>query len=216
MTAQPFSPPPATATPLGESADIARLGATGLVLAGGLSTRMGGQDKGLLPLAGRPLVEHACQRLAPQVTRLMISANRHVSEYARYAPVVTDSPGVGVALGPLAGMEAALTASQDDWVVSVACDTPFFPVDLAPRLIWAAQQAGTDLAVARCAGLRQPVFMAAHVGLAAKLRDYLHQGGRKVAHWQHSEHAVDVDFDDLSAFFNINTPEELASAASRA
>jgi molybdenum cofactor guanylyltransferase len=128
----------------------ARASITGVVLAGGRALRMGGVANGLVPLAGRPLGEHALARLAPQVGRTMISANRHRDAYAAFGvPVLPDAGAAGgLYHGPLAGVLAGLVNLQPDWLVSVPCDTPAFPRHLGERLAGAARAAGARFAVA--------------------------------------------------------------------
>ncbi|HEY0295065.1 MAG TPA: molybdenum cofactor guanylyltransferase MobA [Bordetella sp.] len=190
------------------------LGVGGLILAGGRGSRLREADKGWLMLAGLPLVDHVAQRLAPQVDTLLISANRNPERYAQYGQVLADDPLFGAWSGPLAGVAAGLRAWSGPWLVVAPCDTPFLPRDMAARLIDAAQARGAPLAVARAAGRRHSVCMALRTSLADDLRDYLQGGDRKVEHWQTRVGGVEADFDDAPhAFFNINTPEDLAAAA---
>ena len=112
---------------------IAREDVTGIVLAGGMGRRMGGVDKGLVPLAGRPLVAHVLERLAPQAGAIIVNANQNRDRYAAYGhPVVADE--VGGFAGPLAGLHAGMTAATTPYVVTVPCDSPFLPGDLVARL----------------------------------------------------------------------------------
>jgi molybdopterin-guanine dinucleotide biosynthesis protein A len=183
---------------------------TGLVLAGGRGSRMGGVDKGLQPLNGMPLVQHALQRLAPQVGPLMVNANRHLDLYAGFgAPVWPDEPADYA--GPLAGFLAGLAHCETPWLATVPCDTPRFPLDLVARL--AAGLGGAALAVAttREGGTlqRQPVFCLMSRALKQDLEAFIAEGGRKIEHWLARHGCVDVPFDDASAFFNANTADEL-------
>ncbi|MGN6581748.1 MAG: molybdenum cofactor guanylyltransferase MobA [Bordetella sp.] len=194
-------------------ADIPFEGAAGLILAGGRAVRMQEADKGLLLLAGRPLVAHAAQRLAPQVQRLFISANRNAERYAQYGQVLADDPSLDAWPGPLAGVAAGLLAWSGRWLVVAPCDTPFLPLDLTARLIGSAQAQGAPLAVACAGGRRHSVCMALRTSLADDLRGYLQGGDRKVDLWQKCVGGVEVDFDDaVDGFLNINTPEELSAA----
>lgn len=181
----------------------------GLILAGGQGSRMGGRDKGLLPFRGRPLVAHAIERLAPQVTTLAISANRHAGEYAAFGwPVLADThPGYA---GPLAGIHAGLCACTAGWLVTVPCDSPLLPTDLVELLADAAARDRAGLAVARAAGRLQPVFMLCRRTLADELGSYLAGGGRRIETWLRDQRAAIADFPDALAFANINTPAELA------
>lgn len=186
---------------------------TGLVLAGGLGRRMGGVDKGLMPLAGRPLIRHVLDRLEPQVGGVLISANQHLDVYRRFGhPVLTDAI-TGFA-GPLAGLHAGLGAATTPLVVTVPCDSPFLPLDLVDRLVAARSRAGAQLAVARTLAQPQPVFALVERVLLSHLEAFLAAGGRKVDRWYASLRVVEVAFDDVhEAFRNINTPDELAAAA---
>ncbi len=188
---------------------------TGLILAGGLGTRMGGQDKGLVELGGQPMVGHVLARLAPQVGRVMINANRNVEAYARFGlPVLADRlPGF---VGPLAGLDAALHAqgADGDWVLTCPCDSPFLPLDLATRMLAAACAADADVAMASADGQPEPAFLLAHRRIAPALTTFLEGGGRQIRRWVGEARHVVVDFSDWpGAFSNINTPEELARQA---
>lgn len=182
---------------------------TGILLAGGRARRMGGSDKGLIELAGRPLAAHALARLAPQVGRVVINANRNREAYARLgAEVVADS--LEGYLGPLAGLLAGMEAATTPWVVTAPCDSPFVPVDLVARL--EAARAGAEIVVAHDGERRQPVFLLASTALAPDLRAWLGGGGRKIDQWFARHGLADADFRDLpEAFRNINTPEERAA-----
>nr|WP_314365053.1 molybdenum cofactor guanylyltransferase MobA [uncultured Achromobacter sp.] len=190
----------------------------GLILAGGQGSRMAHQDKGLVLLNGEPMVAHVARRLAPQVARLIISANRHADRYARYGTVVADNePGLEKYQGPLLGVAAGLAAvaavADVEWVVVAPCDTPFLPADLAARLVDAAQSAQAPMAYAMAGEQRHSACMALRPSLLPGLRAYLHGGDRKVGLWQARVGAVAARFDDAPhAFMNVNTPEELAEA----
>jgi molybdenum cofactor guanylyltransferase len=189
----------------------------GLVLAGGLGRRMGGADKGLVELEGRPMVAHVLERLAPQVSEVLINANRNAEAYEGFGvPVVSDR--VEGFIGPLAGLDAGLHGAgvESEWVVTCPCDSPFLPLDLVPRLLAAVQAAEADVAMARADGQVQPVFLLAHRRTAPSLAAYLEGGGRKIDRWVEAERHVIVDFDDCpEAFANINTVEELVSSGGR-
>lgn len=187
----------------------------GLILAGGQGSRMDGRDKGLATLRGEPLVAHVARRLAPQVGQLIISANRNADVYARYGRVVADDTrDLGAWQGPLAGLAAGLAAAAPcEWLVTVPCDVPFLPADLAMRLIDAAQAARAPLAYAVADGRRHPACMAVRTSLLPSLRDYLLAGERKVGLWQSQAGGVGAAFDDApDAFMNLNTAEDLAAA----
>lgn len=194
---------------------------TGLVLAGGQGTRMGGADKGLQLLGGQALARHCAQRLQPQVGPLLINANRHLEAYRALGyPVVPDLslPDTEAFPGPLAGFAAGLAACQTPWLVTVACDTPHFPLDLAQRLAQAAAAQGCPIAMACTPSeetgsdrpVLQPTFCLIHASLAASVRQFVADGGRKLRQWAAQHGNCLVLFGDAQAFYNANTPEELA------
>ncbi len=194
---------------------------TGLVLAGGQGSRMGGVDKGLQAWHGEPLAQHALRRLQAQVGAVMLSANRHLDTYsAMGAPVWPDRQS-GYC-GPLAGLLSGLEHCPTPWLLTVPCDAPLFPTDLAQRLAQAAAHSGTLLAMASAregappAPLRpQPVFCLVHRSLHGDLARYLADGGRKAMAWASAHQpalvAFDAPDDDPNAFANANTLAELAA-----
>ena len=184
---------------------------TGLILAGGEGRRMGGADKGLVVLDGRPLVAHAIERLAPQVGALMLSANRNLAAYRSFGyPVLTDGSDAFLGyLGPLAGLRAGLAACQTDWLVCVPCDCPALPADLAARL--SAATGNSSLAVASVDGRMQPTFQLCRRALLPALDAFLAAGKRKVGLWCLEQGAVEVAFPDANAFKNMNNPSDLAA-----
>lgn len=186
---------------------------TGVILAGGEGRRMGGADKGLLLFDGRSLVAQVLERLRPQVASVLISANRNLDAYRRFGvPVLTDRlPGHA---GPLAGVQAALAQAATPLLLSVPCDSPALPADLAARLLAALETGGATLAVPRCAGRVHRAFCLLRCEVKPALDAFLAAGDRKLALWQQAQGAVEVDFsDDETAFANINAPDELARAA---
>jgi molybdopterin-guanine dinucleotide biosynthesis protein A len=190
---------------------------TGLVLAGGRGSRMGGVDKGLQPFRGRPLAQHALERLSPQVGALLVNANRHPERYQAWgAPVVADAMPQEFA-GPLAGFLAGLLACRTPWLCTVPCDTPLFPEDLVRRLGEAAEREGADMAMA-CAQEEdgqwraQPVLCLLKANLADSLQAFMQAGGRKIDAWTAQHRTALVRFDapgDAAAFSNANTLDEL-------
>lgn len=182
---------------------------TGVILAGGQARRMGGQDKGLIPLAGQPMASHVVQALRPQVQQVLINANRHPADYAQLGCQVIPDP-IGEFFGPLAGMLAALEAAETPLVLSVPCDSPLLPGDYAQRMLHALQQEQAQIAVA-ASDRWQPVFALLPKALAGDLRHALAQGERKIDRWFQQYRVAVVDFQDAAQMFrNINTPEELA------
>jgi molybdenum cofactor guanylyltransferase len=182
---------------------------TGVVLAGGQGSRMGGVDKGLQPFLGRPMVAHAVERLAPQVDELLINANRNPEAYAELGHRVIADEIEGFA-GPLAGFERGLAHARGALVVTVPCDSPFLPADLVARLRSALERDNADLAVAKTGTQAHPVFCLMRRTLHASLRDFLAGGQRKIDRWYGAHKVVEVAFDDeAEAFRNINTLEEL-------
>jgi molybdopterin-guanine dinucleotide biosynthesis protein A len=185
-------------------------GVTGIVLAGGQGRRMGGVDKGLQLLRGRPMVEHVLARLAPQVAEILINANQNLEAYGRFGHrVVADA--IGGFAGPLAGLQAGLAEASHALVVTVPCDSPFLPLDLVSRLQEALKQ--NDLAVAKTGEQAHPVFSLARASVREHLARFLAAGGRKIDAWYSTLKVVEVAFDDeADAFRNINTREELNGA----
>ena len=185
---------------------------TGLVLAGGRGSRMGGVDKGLQPHAGVPLALHALRRLAPQVGAVMINANRNLEAYAAFGvPVWPDA--VPDYAGPLAGFLAGLTHCDTPYLMTVPCDSPLFPDDLVQRLATALTEADAEIAMAATheAGALQvqPVFCLLKTGLRESLLRFTQGGQRKIDKWTAQHRCVEVPFDDAHAFANANTVDEL-------
>jgi molybdenum cofactor guanylyltransferase len=191
---------------------------TGLVLAGGRGTRMGGLDKGLQMLHGEPLALHVLKRLAPQTGPLLISANRHADRYAELgapfgamviADTLPDFPG------PLAGLLAGLRAANTGFVLSAPCDTPNLPPDLAMRLAETLETVRADIATVTTRDPHgeismHPVFALVRTSLADDLSAFLEGGERKVRAWYARHTMAEVAFADGSAFYNANTLQELA------
>jgi len=182
----------------------------GIVLAGGQGRRMGGVDKGLEQLRGKPMVEWVIARLAPQVAEIVLNANQNLEAYARFGyRVVSDA--VGGYAGPLAGLHAGLHAVAQPLAASVPCDSPFLPLDLVARLSAALEAEGAQLAVAKTGAQLHPVFSLLRRELLPSLEAFLAEGGRKIDAWYARVAVVEVSFDDQpQAFSNINTREELA------
>jgi molybdenum cofactor guanylyltransferase len=188
---------------------------TGIVLAGGRARRLGGVDKGLLPVGGQPLIAWTLAALAPQVGTILINANRHLERYAEFGyPVITDS--IPDYQGPLAGFLAAMRAARTDWILTLPCDGPQPPSDLAARLIAALIEQQAELAVATDGRRHQSIHALMPVALADDLEHFLTQGGRRVEDWQRRHRLALADFSDRpEAFGNLNTPDELQRFAAR-
>ena len=185
---------------------------TGVILAGGLGRRMGGVDKGLQLLNGRPMAARVLARLAPQVDEVLINANQNLQRYALLGcRVVPDQ--IGGYAGPLAGLQSALSEARHDLVATVPCDSPFLPEDLVARLAASLSDESVDLAVAKTGNQPHPVFCLSRRRVLPHLRAFLQSGGRKIDAWYSTLKVVEVTFDDeAAAFSNINTAEELHSA----
>lgn len=191
---------------------IARDDITGLILAGGRGSRMGGVDKGLQNHQGIPLAMHALLRLGPQVGQLMINANRNLGAYESMgAPVWPDAlPDYP---GPLAGFLAGLEHCETPYLVTVPCDTPGFPLDLVERLAAALEANDADIAMASTLedGEKQvqPVFCLMKTTLMESLVRFTQSGQRKIDRWTAQHRCVEAPFEDAQAFFNANTLAEL-------
>jgi molybdopterin-guanine dinucleotide biosynthesis protein A len=185
---------------------------TGLVLAGGRGSRMGGVDKGLQSFRGVPMVLHVIMRLRPQVGACIVNANQNIAAYEGFGfPVMPDR--LGGFEGPLAGLQVGLSHCATDYLVTAPCDSPFLPPDLVSRLAAALAAADAELALAVTdeQGRRQPqpVFCLMKVGVLPSLDAFLRDGGRKIDDWRRSLASVEVPFADANAFRNINTVDEL-------
>lgn len=182
---------------------------TGLVLAGGQGRRMGGIDKGLQELEGRPLAQWVLDRLSPQVGSVLISANRNLDRYAELGcPVLPDTLD-GYA-GPLAGLQAGLAQATTPLLVTAPCDSPFLPVDLVARLHDALVVQQAELAVACAGGGTHRAFCLLRCELLPRLDAFLATGERRVGLWHASLNVTEVNFsDEAAAFSNINTVDEL-------
>ena len=184
----------------------------GLVLAGGEGRRMGGNDKGLQWHHGRTLVASALVRLRPQVSRLLISANRNQEIYASFGYALVQDPASHRLRGPLAGILAALEVIDEPLLAVVPCDCPEFPLDLIDRLSKAVAASDSAIAVAQTSQRLEPLFMVCQRKSASSLAAFLESGRRKVLDWCETEAYVPCDFSDREAAFrNLNKLEELIS-----
>jgi len=176
---------------------------------------MGGEDKGLLALAGQSMIEHVLAALAPQVDTLLISANRNRERYEHFGyRVVPDV--LGSYLGPLVGVASAMQAATTPYLLSAPCDSPLLPPDLAERLYWALTEAGAEISVAHDGERKQQAFALLSCALLPGLLAYLESGGRKVEAW-HAQHRLALaDFSaESECFLNVNTPAERAAMERR-
>ncbi len=189
-----------------------------VILAGGKATRMGGGDKGLRTIGGKPLLDHVLDRMRPQSGPIALNANGDPARFTDYGlPVLPDT--LPDHPGPLAGVLAGLdwaAANGHDAIVTAAADTPFFPADLVERLEQAAGPSGLALAATRAGEKiwRQPTFGLWPVTLRDDLRDALQNGLRKIVMWtdQHDAGLAIFDTDPVDPFFNVNTPDDIIEA----
>ena len=188
---------------------IAPTSITGLILAGGRGSRMGGQDKGLQPFRGQPLAMHALLRLQPQVRTVLMNANRNRAAYEAFGVPVWPDTDPSAYAGPLAGFSAGLAHCDTSYLLTVPCDCPQFPMNLARVLANGLNAASAQVAMARAGGRVQPVFCLLQAALLENLTAFLDAGGRKIDAWTATLHTVHVDFDDPAAFENVNSIPEL-------
>jgi molybdopterin-guanine dinucleotide biosynthesis protein A len=191
---------------------------TGLILAGGRASRMGGVDKGLQTYQGLPLAMHALMRLGPQVGEVMINANRNLAAYESMGPPVwpdalPDFPG------PLAGFLVGLERCETPYLVTVPCDSPLFPLDLVARLADGLEQADADIAMPKTVGPEgaqvQPVYCLMKSSLMESLVRFTQAGERKIDRWTALHRVAEVSFEDAGAFVNANTLAELQQLQAR-
>lgn len=185
------------------------MGISGIILAGGQATRMGGADKGLISLQKKPLIAHVISRLQPQVGEIIINANREIVAYETFGLLVLKDENEEF-IGPLAGFALGLKHAKHEYVLTVPCDSPLLPLDLVERLYKGMTDARADIAAACSDGDTHPVFCLMKKSVLPSLMEYLASGERKVSAWQKSQQYVEVDFSDCSdAFVNLNTMEQL-------
>lgn len=183
---------------------------TAVILAGGQGTRLGGEDKGLVKLNHAPLVSHLISRVQPQVSEIIISANRNIEAYAEFGfPVYEDD--ICDFAGPLAGILKGLQHSKNEWLLCVPADSPFIPHDLAQRL---AKNIGDNkIAIPHDGKYLQPTFALIHKSLSTSLNEFLSRGERKARVWMQQQPHNIIDFSvQAKAFININTNEDLKNA----
>lgn len=182
-----------------------------IILSGGRATRMNGVDKGLVLLQQKPLIAHVIARLTPQVSEILINANREIAQYKAFClPVLQDEQADFI--GPLAGFNLGLKYCKHDYLLTVPCDSPLLPRDLAQRLMTSLLEHNAEIAVASSDGNTHPVFCLCKKSVLASLTDYIAKGERRVSAWQKSQRYIEVDFSDCSeAFVNLNTLEDLTA-----
>ena len=182
-----------------------------IILSGGLATRMGGVDKGLVLLQQKPLIQYVIERLIPQTDEILINANREITQYQAFNLPVLQDETAGF-IGPLAGFSLGLKHAKHEYLLTVPCDSPLLPLDLADRLFTSLIHQNADIAVVASDGHAHPVFSLCKTNVLPTLKNYLQQGGRKVSAWQKSLNYIEVDFsDNADAFVNLNTIEDLES-----
>lgn len=181
-----------------------------VILAGGQGSRLGGVDKGLLELNNIPLIQHLIKRIQPQVSEIIISANRNLNEYKKFGLAVYEDDIKDYA-GPLAGILKALQHCQSEWLLTVPADCPFVPQDLAEHLYKNIK--GNKIVIPHDGIHLQPTVALIHKSLASDLKMFLQQGERKARVWMQQQPHTIVDFSNqANAFININTEEELKNA----
>ena len=188
---------------------------TGLILAGGRAQRMGGIDKGLIPFHGKPLIESAINRLKPQVSTILINANRSITKYSHYGYLVLmdETPDFS---GPLAGFSVGLKHCKTPYLLTSPCDSPLLPSDLAEKMVTELEGKNLELVYASSKEddgkiWAQPVFCLMKSSLQDSLHAFLSKGDLKIDHWFTELRSGTVVFESAQAFANINTPEELTA-----
>lgn len=182
-----------------------------IILSGGRATRMNGADKGLVTLQNKPLIAHVIARLKPQSDEILINANREIAQYEAFGYEVLQDENEEF-IGPLAGFSLGLQHARHDFVLTVPCDSPLLPLDLAERLLKGMLESRADIAVAGTNGETHQVFCLCKKTVLPSLTAYLASGERKVSTWQKNQKYVEVDFsDNPDGFTNLNTFEDLAA-----
>lgn len=188
---------------------------TGVILAGGRGQRMGGTDKGLMPLAGKPMVAHVLTALRSQVATIVINANRNLDRYAALGHQVT-ADNIGDYFGPLAGMATAMQIATTEYVLTVPCDSPLLARDLVARLYQALSEQNAEISVAHDGERMHPVFALLRRSLLASSQEYLRSGERKIDRW-FARHKLAIAYftDEPETFVNVNNPDERAAVEAR-
>jgi molybdopterin-guanine dinucleotide biosynthesis protein A len=188
---------------------------TAVILAGGKARRMDGQDKGLITLNGRTLIDYIISALRPQAADIIINANRNPQQYGLYGlPVVADM--LGDYFGPLVGMATGMHTTDKPYIVTVPCDSPFIPGTLVETLYRALIDNQADISVAHDGARMQPVFAMLRCELLPGLLAYLDEGGRKIDTWYNQQRLALADFSDSAdTFMNLNTPQDQLALENR-
>ena len=186
---------------------------TAIILAGGHGSRMGGLDKGLVSFDNNPLISYAINAVNPQVSEIIISANRSISQYGQFGYKVIKDEMVG-GLGPLAGIYTGLLNCKTEYLISIPCDTPFLPGNLATNLITSINEKNCNGAIPYTKlnsekKLFHPTVMLLRTELKKSLASYLNNGGRKIKIWTDAENFCEVLFDNEKYFENFNTLDDL-------
>ncbi len=186
-----------------------------VILAGGRARRMSGEDKGLIELQGRPLLDYIIGALRPQVSEILVNANRNLDRYRAFGyPVIEDM--MGDFFGPLVGMATGMQTTDKPWLLTVPCDSPFVPAQLAATLYRAMRRERAQLSVAHDGVRMQPVFALLDCQLLPGLLDYLNAGGRKIDTWYAQQRMALADFSaSPQMFLNLNTPQDKVELENR-
>jgi molybdenum cofactor guanylyltransferase len=181
---------------------------TAVILAGGKARRMGGEDKGLIELHGKPLLDYIIAGLRPQAGNVIVNANRNLDRYRAFGyPVVADM--MGDFFGPLVGMATGMQEADTPFILAVPCDSPFVPAHLCNTLLQAMKKVNADISVAHDGIRMQPVFALLRCELLPSLLSYLNEGGRKIDTWYAQHRLALADFSGSpDVFLNLNTPAD--------
>jgi len=188
---------------------------TAVILAGGKARRMDGEDKGLITLKDRAMIDYIISALQPQADNIIINANRNQEQYSIYGlPVIADI--LGDYLGPLVGMATGMQHSGTSYIVTAPCDSPFIPDMLVENLYQALADNHAEISVAHDGERMQPVFALLRCDLLPSLLAYLEEGGRKIDSWYQQHHLTIADFSESpDTFLNLNTPEDRQALENR-
>lgn len=182
---------------------------TAVILAGGRARRMGGEDKGLIELHGRPLLDYIIAGLRPQTGHILVNANRNLDRYRAFGYAVIEDI-MGDYFGPLAGMASGMQACNTPLLLTVPCDSPFIPAGLTEKLYSAMMDADAEISVAHDGVRMQPVFALLRCELLPSLLAYLEDDGRKIDTWYGQHRLVASDFSSHpETFLNLNSPDDM-------